>query len=192
MTGGILLAAGESRRFGGEKQLAVWRGKTLLERSAEMLVEAGLAPRIVVLGTEERRHRAVLAGMDVETVVNSAAAEGISGSIRVGLRAALAADPELAGIVITVCDQPYCTAEHLRKLVETAAVSGEEIVASEYAGVAGVPVFFGRNAFSELEKLRGDRGAAAVVRGFSRGFRVVSIEKGEADVDTAEDLERLQ
>lgn len=192
MTSGILLAAGQSRRFGGDKQLAMYGGETLLERSAQLLIDSGFAPRIVVLAASARQHREALASLDVEIVLNPTPLQGISGSIRIGLQAAAKAD----GAVITVCDQPFCTAAHLRNLVETATTSGAEIVASGYAGVAGVPVFFRSTVFSELEKLRGDHGAAMVFRGFSHGFsggfRVVPMVNGEMDVDTAGDLEKLQ
>jgi len=80
-------------------------------------------------------------------------------------------------------------------LVETARVSGAEIVASGYADVAGVPAFFRSSVFSELENLTGNRGAAVVIRAFSHGdpddLRVVPFPEGAIDIDTADDLAGL-
>jgi molybdenum cofactor cytidylyltransferase len=191
LTAGILLAAGQSRRFGGDKQLAMYGGESLLARSARLLIDAGLAPRVVVLAATAEAHRQALAGLDVEIALNSAPEKGISSSIQVGLRAVGSVD----GAVITVCDQPFCTAEHLKLLVETARVSGAEIVASGYADVAGVPAFFRSTVFSRLENLTGNRGAAMVIRAFSYGdpddLRVVPFPEGAIDIDTADDLAGL-
>lgn len=187
MTAGILLAAGQSRRFGGDKQLATYHGDSLLARGARLLIDSGLAPRIVVLAASAERHRESLVGFDVEIIVNRVPEQGISGSIRAGLQAIGSAD----GTVIALCDQPLVTAEHLRALLDAARRTGAEIVASGYADVAGVPAFFRSTVFPELEMLRGDHGAAMVIRGFSRGLRVVPFAAGAIDIDTADDLAGL-
>ena len=191
MTAGILLAAGQARRFGGDKQLAMYGGETLLARSARLLIESGFSPRIVVLAASALQHRQALAGLDVEIVLNPAPEQGISSSIRVGLKAVGGVD----GAVITVCDQPFCTADHLKLLEDTASGTGSEIVASGYAGVAGVPAFFRSTVFSKLENLTGNRGAAMVIRGFlhgvSGGLSVVPFPEGAFDIDTPGDLAGL-
>ena len=45
----VVLAAGESRRFGGAKQLAELDGRTLLEHVLALADEAGLAPIVAVV-----------------------------------------------------------------------------------------------------------------------------------------------
>ncbi len=47
---GILLAAGEARRFGRPKQLIEWHGEPLVRRAARVALQAGLRPVIVVSG----------------------------------------------------------------------------------------------------------------------------------------------
>src|SRR4029450_11407619 len=46
--GGLILAAGEGRRFGGTKQLAELEGRPLLEHALTAM--ASISPRVVVLG----------------------------------------------------------------------------------------------------------------------------------------------
>ena len=46
--GGLILAAGEGRRFGATKQLAELRGRPLLEYALEAMI--AVSPRVVVLG----------------------------------------------------------------------------------------------------------------------------------------------
>jgi CTP:molybdopterin cytidylyltransferase MocA len=47
---GILLAAGEGRRFGRPKALVVLGGRSLVERGAATLSAGGCRPVLVVLG----------------------------------------------------------------------------------------------------------------------------------------------
>jgi molybdenum cofactor cytidylyltransferase len=196
VTAGILLAAGQSRRFGGDKQLAKFQGKTLLRRSAESLVESNLWPRVVVLSGHdtivEQRHRAELEGLDVQVAINPEPERGMSGSVRIGLRAVLnTADAhDVSGVIITVCDQVLCSSEHLRALESVALESGSEIVASGYSEVAGVPAYFARAMFAELEELEGEQGAGTLIRARREGCHVVAFPDGAVDIDTLDDLER--
>jgi molybdenum cofactor cytidylyltransferase len=49
-TAGIILAAGESTRFGSPKQLLNWKGKSFVRQVAETALQAGLWPVVVVTG----------------------------------------------------------------------------------------------------------------------------------------------
>ncbi len=198
MTAGILLAAGQSRRFGGDKQLAIFQGETLLRRSARLLVDSHLAPRIVVLSGQdallEQSHRDALAGLDVQIAVNPAPSHGMSHSIRIGLREArqYAAPSEVRSAIITVCDQVFCTAMHLVELERTALMTGAEIVASGYSDIAGVPAYFASTMFAKLENLKGDRGAAFLIRACRERCQVVPFPPGSVDIDTVSDLKSLR
>ena len=86
MSTGILLAAGEGRRFGGPKQLARVGGRPLIEHALAALGD--LDRRIVVLGA---RAGDVQAGADLrgaEIVVCPDWSEGMGASLRSGLEAA--------------------------------------------------------------------------------------------------------
>jgi len=180
----VVLAAGASRRLGSAKQMARIGSRTLLEGAVNTALEAGLEPVFVVLA-EGQETEFCLAELDnsrsvsaVVPVLNPEAAEGMAASVRAGVRAA----GEAAGVVVLACDQPAVTAEHLREL----ARSGDEVVASAYAGRKGVPAYFPARVFAELLELRGDTGA----RGLLQTARAVALEGGDLDIDTVEDLER--
>src|SRR5258708_16863469 len=83
--------------------------------------------------------------------LNPDAAEGIASSIRTGVR--LAGDD--ARILITLCDQPLLTVEHLRALLGIDA----PIVATRYAGIVGSPPLLPPSLVPELQALLRDRGA---------------------------------
>lgn len=178
MIAAIVLAAGASTRLGEPKQLIAIGGETLLERAVRTAREAGCAPVVVVLGADAEwiRERCDLG--DGLVIVNLDWEEGMASSIRIGVAAVHGAD----GVVLMTCDQPAVSAAHLRALMKTG-----EATASAYAGRRGVPVYVPEASFAQLLELRGDVGARELLRGAD----AVELANGELDVDTAEDLERL-
>jgi molybdenum cofactor cytidylyltransferase len=198
MIGGVLLAAGSSIRFGGDKQLALFEGKTLLRRAAETLTAAALEPLVVVLGRRAPKHQPELAGLPVSIVINDEADTGMSRSLSIGLdaleRQPLDNHPEgsrLEAVLLMVCDQPYCTAEHLRALTHAWRSTRKPIAASTYAGTYGVPAVFDASLFPSLHLLSGGRGAAHLIRERSGEVAAVEFAQGEVDIDTREDLRKL-
>ena len=89
MIAGVILAAGEGRRFGGPKQLAMLDGAPLIEHALAAMREADSIDRmIVVLGA---RADAIRAGADLEDadiVVADDWREGMAASLRAGIAAA--------------------------------------------------------------------------------------------------------
>ncbi|HEV7427320.1 MAG TPA: nucleotidyltransferase family protein [Thermoanaerobaculia bacterium] len=161
----VILAAGASTRLGSPKQDIVFEGETLLQR-AERLARA-VAEDVIVVTPE----------------LNPDAEEGIASSIRAGVRRA-----GNARILIMLCDQPLITVTHLQDLIAIDA----PIVATGYAGIAGVPAVFAPEFASELLALRGDRGARAVIEAHRDVTRVVSFEDAAVDIDTTDDLRKLK
>ena len=188
----IVLAAGASSRLGRPKQLVELDGEMLLARAVRLVREAGVAHVFVVLGAE---FEAIVAAVDlsgVRVVRNVDWAAGIAGSIHAGLRAVEEFAPDAEGAMILTCDQPRLSAGHLRELIAAFdALDARGIAASEYAGLRGVPAVFPRGVFGELYALSGDKGARAVLAKPSCAIATVKFSGGELDVDTPEDLARL-
>jgi len=151
----IVLAAGFSRRLGRPKQDVVFEGETLLARATRIARE--VADDVVVVTRENNPH----------------AEEGMASSIRTGVALA---GPD-ARLLITLCDQPLVTAAHLRALLAIDA----PVVATGYAGIAGVPAVFAPELVPELLALRGDVGARAIIA--RHGATVVPFEDAAFDVD---------
>ena len=180
--GGLILAAGEGRRFGATKQLAELRGRPLLEYALEAM--AGISPRVVVLG-----HAAdeIVAGVDLHgaaPVVCDGWAEGQSASLRCGL----AALPEVDAVVVVLGDQPGITAAAVEAIV--AAAGDEDAVRATYDGAPGHPVLLRRPLLDRAGELRGDTG----FRDLLEHATVREVEIGHladpADIDTREELAR--
>ena len=188
--GAIILAAGASRRLGRAKQIVQYSGETLLARTMRVAHEAGARPVVAVLGAEYEAISAAVDLCQVRVARNAEWTKGIASSIHAGLRALGEDAPDADGALILTCDQPQLAAEHLRTLM-AAFEAGAGIVASEYAGVRGVPAIFPRVAFAELYALSGDKGARALLAHSDCAVVSVEFSGGEIDVDTPGDLAKL-
>jgi molybdenum cofactor cytidylyltransferase len=190
--GGVILAAGASTRMGIPKQLLQFGGETMLRRAASAALEAGCRPLVVVTGADAAASRQALRGLDVREVKNPQWESGISASVRVGIEALVTANPQTAAVVLMLCDQPFVTREIIAQLVAAHLETGRSIVASRYGGSYGVPALFGKVHFAELTTLEGDAGAKRVIQKHLPEVRLVSFPEGEIDIDTPDDLARLQ
>jgi len=188
----IILAAGGSRRLGRPKQLLVRDGETLVARAIRIVIEAGAAPVLVVLGAEhDAIQNAIGAGGPV-IVANEDWQQGMSTSISAGMRALAQHSPESQGVLLLGCDQPRLNVDHLRELIRAFdAQSGEVIAASAYAGTQGAPAIFPRAAFPKLLDLRGDKGARALIADAPCSVVAVPFEGGEIDIDSPQDLAQI-
>jgi molybdenum cofactor cytidylyltransferase len=175
VSAGLLLAAGEGRRFGGPKQLARVDGRPLIEHALGAL--DGLDRIVVVLGAraEEIRAGADLDGAEI--VVCADWAEGMGASLRTGLAALGGADE----VVILLADQPFITR---RVVARVRAVPGDAVRAV-YDGRPGHPVVVRGALLARAGELRGDQGF--------RGVAMTEVECGDLadpqDIDTRADLE---
>lgn len=184
----IVLAAGASTRMGRPKQLITHFGEPLVARASEAVVEAGADPVVVVVGAHAEQVRPALDEVrGISVVVNTQWETGIASSLVAGLHAI--ADEAWDGVLVTLADQPFVSAETLRRLLR-AFHSGARLVASDYDGAPGVPAVFGAEYVPELLRLTGDSGAAKWLRGRASDVTVIPAE-GLFDVDTPADLERL-
>jgi CTP:molybdopterin cytidylyltransferase MocA len=192
----IVLAAGASTRLGQPKQLLTMGGETLIARAIRLACEAGAAPVIAVLGAHHERIAAAI-GLDnaniAVPVVNADWRQGIATSIHAGLRTLEDCAPQTSGALILGCDQPRLTAEHLRALLEAfKAQAASAMVASAYAGVAGIPAVFPRAVFAELLALRGDQGARSLLKQPACPSLALPFPGGEVDIDLPADLAQLE
>jgi CTP:molybdopterin cytidylyltransferase MocA len=186
----ILLAAGAGSRFGGGKLLAKLNDMPLAEHSLLALEASPVDETIVVVGADAERLREVCEPYGVRVVENPDWVEGMSTSVRAGLRSL---GPEVRAAVILLADQPLVGAGVVGRLVE-AFEAGAKVAVATYGGEPRNPVLFSREVWPPLEaQLSGDEGARAFLRRHPELVtRVRCDEIGDpADVDTAEDLRRL-
>nr|WP_262904591.1 nucleotidyltransferase family protein [Hymenobacter lucidus] len=178
------MAAGSSSRLGQPKQLLLYEGQTLLRRAATTAVAAAAGGSVVVVtGALHDELLPELAGLALQVVRCPEWERGMGASLKTGLAVLEAAGPALA-VTVLLCDQPHVTPALLAQLYQTHAATGLPIVASEYAGVRGVPVLFAGAALPLLRLLPDAAGAAQLLRQHPALVAAVPFPLGAVDVDT--------
>ncbi|WP_279349730.1 nucleotidyltransferase family protein [Erythrobacter litoralis] len=175
----VLLAAGRSTRFGGDKLLAEIDGRRLIDIALHTAEAAGFARRVLVIGPD-------LAGFKSEgwtIVVNEQPQRGMASSIRIGLPHASSAKR----VVIGLADMPFIGADHLRRLASSEGV----VFTTQKDGTRGAPAAFPETSYDRLMMLEGDRGAASI--NWDRADTIEPFESGAlVDIDTKQDLEAAE
>lgn len=185
--GAVVLAAGGSTRLGRPKQLLEVGGEPLVRRAARVAGEAGFAPVVVVVGAAAAEVGAALAGGAFEIVTNPEWRSGMASSVRRGVEALTALRSDVAGVLLTTCDQPRVEAAHLAALRDALRDGVHDLAASSYGETVGVPALFSRAVFAELRALEGEHGAKRVLTRAPRRVVSVALPGGECDIDTEAD-----
>lgn len=181
----VILAAGESRRFGSPKQLALLDGRTLLEHVLLTASASGLRPIVAVVPVWLTRP-ASWSDVDLIWVRNAYPERGMSLSLRLGLEAL----PESAGAaLILLGDQPRVTPQTIDAVLT--ARGRTPIVAAHAAGRLAPPVLVERSRFDLVDQLSGDIGLREVLAAQPDAVTTVEVGTHAHDVDTRDDLERL-
>jgi CTP:molybdopterin cytidylyltransferase MocA len=154
----ILLAAGSSTRFGGEKLLAPWRGRLLYEHALDALLAS---PAVVeTLVVVQRGFAVPPARPRCRFVVNPDHEEGMGASLRAGVRAAPA---DADAYLVALADMPGITPTLIASLVACHAAAGRPIVVPVCGGHRGHPVMIGVGLREPLLAITGDVGAREII-----------------------------
>ena len=188
--GALVLAAGRSRRFGGDKRRArLGDGRSMLE--ATVTRYAGIVQALrVVLRPEDDVEELLPDAVPIVEVLRAADAQlGMGHSLAAGLL-----DCRWDAALVVLADMPAIAPATVRRIIDTWSsppAPASTIVRPRHAGAPGHPVCFGQAHFAALRRLVGDRGA----RDYLAGQSVVTIDVDDAgsllDVDTRRALEAL-
>ena len=189
--GAVILAAGESSRFGQPKQLLSFRGKTLVRTVIDAAREAGCSPVVVVIGSNSEKVQHELAHADVVNVQNKNWQRGIGSSIRIGVQALINQMPDVEAILLLVCDQPAVNGQFIERLIATREATKKNIVAASYANTVGVPAIFDRSLFKELLALGNEGGAKSIILQNPERVAPFAFPEGAIDIDTWKDWKAL-
>lgn len=170
----IVLAAGQGRRFrasGGtvHKLDAVLGGMTVLERVLRTVAASGL---------------------DCHVVYPEQAACTDSLGMGDSIARGIGATPDASGWLILPGDLPLVRAQSLLQVAR--GLAAQPVVAPFWNGQRGHPVGFRAECFKELTKLRGDTGAASILRRYQQDGSVQELHLDDpgitADIDTLDKL----
>lgn len=186
--GCVVMASGESRRFGSNKLIVPFAGSTVLEHTLAALPSDLLDVRVVTRSPE------------VAELAESCRATAVlhDGPLQSDtVRAGLAAIGDAPACLFVPGDQPLLSRDSARALVLASAQHPEAIVRLAHDGVPGSPVIWPHNCFDALAALEGDVGGSELLRTRpDLASRVILVEAARAcellDIDTPEQLEELK
>ena len=153
MKAAIILAAGESTRMGFPKQLAEYKGNTILETVVET-VSSYIENTVVVLGHENETLTEKINFKNSTILINENWEEGIVSSIRTGLFY-LNSAKNIDGVLIFMGDQPAINEDVIKKLLEVQH-DEDEVVVPQYRYETGYPVLIPRFFWNKLELITQD------------------------------------
>ena len=185
----VILAAGEARRFGSCKQLALFQGKPLLQHVIEEAMSLEHERLIVVTG---KYHVEIDAARDsgvidqVELVNNPNWSVGMSSSIALATSILLDNCDQL---LLLLADQILITRNELTDLLKNAPDDG--MCCAGFNGTVGPPVVFSATHFSALKRLDHREGAKHMLQDPTNHVVVYPMKSAAWDIDTTQDLEQL-
>lgn len=157
-------------------------GSSWLLRSVAALRGGGCSTVVVVLGAAAGDARPLLDGADVEVVVADDWAEGMSASLRAGLRSLA---PTADSALVSLVDLPDVDARVVRRVIARAA-SPDDLARATYGGRPGHPVLLGRDHWAGVvASATGDEGA----KGYLATHPPLLVECG--DLAGGEDVDQI-
>ncbi len=191
-----MLAAGRGIRFHGvghklEQRVELAVADTILARSLRHAMATQLR---VVLVTTPSLAPAALQLLPAGDVVILPSVDGIGRPASIGMGYSIAAGVratgDAEGWLIVPADMPLLRPESI--LAVAAALAHYPVAYAQHTGRQGHPVGFSTELYSELVNLQGDEGARRIVARYPSHAVNLDDPGVLVDVDTAEDLARLQ
>lgn len=184
----LILAAGGSKRLKQPKQLLNWNGKSLIRNCIHQY--HCFTPSIfIVTGGYREAIIKDIKNENIKEIYNENWEEGIGSSIRKGVRYIMKNHTEITQIMITLCDTPLISDDHISLLWKNS--NDKKIVISSFQNSKGVPAVFDQYYFKDLSLLKGDLGAKKIIKNTSSEVIEVKSNQLFFDIDTAKDYQRL-
>ena len=187
----ILLAAGESKRFGDKNKLSeIINGKPIINHILDTLFEIfDPSELIVIVGHEKNIIKNLIFNKDIKILENKDYRKGIGTSIALAINNL---NVDIDGVMIIPADMPYINSKDLinleKKFMELNCV---KVVMPEHNYRIGNPVILPRNYFKTLKSLKDDFGARSLIRKKD----IITLKTGFGtifDIDTKEELAKTK
>lgn len=191
---GILLAAGQSRRFGKHKLLVEIGDRPLIYYSLKSCIDSTLSSVLLVLGTQSVKIEEAVAQFFIETgkiniIVNDECERGMMSSLKMGIRSL---DADCRGVMVLLADMPLVTPAIIDHLIEVFEETGQ-IVIPECQGGMYHPRILPANILPEFLQLKDSEKGTKVLEEHKE--KIVRVTTGNridyTDIDHVDDLESI-
>ncbi|HQQ74579.1 MAG TPA: nucleotidyltransferase family protein [Pseudomonadales bacterium] len=194
----ILLAAGNSLRFGGDKRLHAIDGRSMLQHVIATMVDA-VSSVTVVMKQSDRNNLPKLLGnfftdSRIRTLLLDYPEAGIGSNLAVAVKSV---SRKSDGVLVMLADMPYVQSKTVHAVVD--AFSSDRIIVpvcvdSDGRQRNGHPVMFARCFFQEIGLLQGDSGARSVLQRNPESIIYLSVSDDGIfrDIDLLQDIDFQQ
>ncbi len=170
----IVLAAGESRRFGSPKPLAPVNGLPAIRVIVDVLLASAVDTIVVVLGHEAEGIRPLIPREErLRISVNKDYARGMTSSFQAGLKARTARNADL---MLLPVDLPFVKVATIDLLCRTFQEERPLILVPTYNGRSGHPPVFASSLTDDFRALRDDEPLCAVQHRLKDKTRYLPVE----------------
>ena len=187
----VILAAGMSTRFPGNKLLYEVNGKPLIRHIVESALESKADEVIVVLGHEIEKISAKIEDLDVVIVYNPKYKVGMSESVKRGVRAVY---KWAEAVIIHPADVAFAPPQAFDAVIEKYLNTRAPVVVVAYKDEKGHPILFSKETFNDILSIsEKTMGLKYVTRKYYDKTIIVNLPYKEivVDIDTLEDLKLL-
>lgn len=183
--GCIIMASGLGKRFGGNKLMADFLGKPMMEYILD--ATEGLCEKRVVI-TRHEEVAELCRKKNVRVVVHDLPHR--SDAVRLGMEAI----GEAEGYLFCPADQPLLRRDTVKKLIGAAMKKQEEIWRVGSQEFSGAPVLFPKWCQEELRTLPEGKGGSWILKKYPTAVKIFYVDNGHElmDVDTQETLKFLE
>ena len=171
---GILLAAGQSSRFGSNKCLAQLPDRTAMGIHSARNLSTVVDELVCVVPPNNPELQSLFIDEGFTTSVSLQAEQGMSESLKAGVNH-FKDDQAVTGLVIALADMPLITPKTYQGIV-TELRNNAGIVLPAYQGKRGHPVGFNAKYRDELLALKGDQGAKVLFQKYKKDITLINVD----------------
>ena len=174
MISAIVLAAGQSKRMGGDNKLIKkYNKKYLINHIIGTLIKSKVNKIIVVLGFQKLKVRKkIVKNKKINFVYNKNYKSGMASSIKTGLKRI---SEKSIGFLIVQADMPLISKKTIDSLCFAIRNNNKEIVVPIYKRNMGNPIGFKRSMTRILNKTIGDSGAKKMIKRNKKNLGLIRV-----------------
>jgi len=159
--------------MGDMKQVLPFGSASVVGHVVDTLLASRVEQLVVVLGHEHEIVARQLAGKQLRIALNTEYAQGMTSSVKCGLRAV---SGEAAAVLLALVDQPLITTDLVDTVIDAFWMAGKGICIPSYRGRRGHPVVFHLRYRDEILSLPGDVGLKEVWRAHPDDIHHVEVD----------------